>query len=150
MQVALSLSLSLSVCVCGVSWHTHASGSPGKGGNSGGFPPLESRVLFPVLTMCTSLASLTLYAAVLATSAQRGSSPAPTRLRVEGLLQDAAIISEDTPSFAFVPPPMPSGSYNVSQKLYHIVVKSVADSTTSGAVFWDSGPVQSQATTVLV
>ena len=61
----------------------------------------------------------------------------PSNLRVEGLLQDVAVISEPHPLLQFVPPAMPAVARGVVQTAARIVVSSAA----TGEVVWDSGEV---------
>ena len=71
------------------------------------------------------------------------SSSAPVHLRVEGLLEPVAVISEALPRFSFLhaddDAAAAGGGFGITQASYHIVV---ADADT-GASMWDSGDVES-------
>ena len=70
------------------------------------------------------------------------SSSAPVHLRVEGLLEPVAVISEALPRFSFLhadDDAAAGGGFGITQASYHIVV---ADADT-GALMWDSGDVES-------
>ena len=69
---------------------------------------------------------------------------APQHLRVEGLLEDVAVISEPAPRFSFVHPPVPDGNFGIRQVLYRITVSKVDDDKTT----WGSGSVESEDTVV--
>jgi alpha-L-rhamnosidase len=89
------------------------------------------------------------------TTAQAASPSAPVHLRVEGLLEEVAVISEPLPRFSFVHGELATPSFGVTQASYHITVAD-ADATTAGghadadataatatAPLWDSGDVTS-------
>jgi alpha-L-rhamnosidase len=65
--------------------------------------------------------------------------PAPENLRVEGLLEPVAIISEWSPRFSFLHGDIVAAGFGVTQASYRI---TVAD-TDSGTPLWDSGDVKS-------
>ena len=69
---------------------------------------------------------------------------APEHLRVEGLLESVAVISEPLPRFSFLHGELADGggSFGVTQASYHITVAD-ADAVGADAVVWDSGDVQS-------
>ena len=78
---------------------------------------------------------------------------APSNLRVEGLKQEVAFLSESRPLFSFVPPPLPAGAYGTTQQSYRITVSEASGPTGHGAVaapLWDSGDIASQKTLALV
>ena len=56
-----------------------------------------------VLTLSLGSACLLIAASA---AAQIG---APSNLRIEGMLEDVAVVSEANPMFSFVPPPLPVG-----------------------------------------
>ena len=70
------------------------------------------------------------------------SMPAPEHLRVEGLLESVAVISEPLPRFSFLHGELASGgSFGVTQTSYHIKVTET-DATAADVIVWDSGDVQ--------
>ena len=71
--------------------------------------------------------------------------PAPRHLRVEGLEQAAAIISEPLPRFSFLHS-LPSSARNTTQLSYRITVSE----RDGGRRLWDSGDVQSSACSQVV
>jgi hypothetical protein len=74
-------------------------------------------------------------------------------LRVEGLKEEVAVLSESTPLFSFVPPSAPAGVFGFTQQSYRITVSKASGPTgheTVGAPLWDSGDVASQKTLALV
>jgi hypothetical protein len=84
---------------------------------------------------------------------------APGNLRVEGLKEEVAVLSENTPLFSFVPPDVPAGLFGTTQQSYRITVSIIhpitglSDPTgheAVGAPLWDSGDVASQKTLALV
>ena len=94
--------------------------------------------------LCSSRRSLrVLSALVLALGGFRGHTaqvPPPVYLRVEGLLEDVAVISEPYPRFSFVHgDAVATTDFGVTQASYHIVVVDAGTST----VLWDSGEVVS-------
>ena len=66
-------------------------------------------------------------------------SLAPFHLRVEGLLEAVAVISEPTPRFSFLHGPGASPSFGVTQASYRITVAKFD----TEKVMWDSGAVLS-------
>ena len=65
--------------------------------------------------------------------------PAPEHLRVEGLLEPVAVISEPLPRFSFLHGEAAAAGFGVTQTSYRI---RVADAD-SGTPLWDSGDVKS-------
>ena len=93
--------------------------------------------LFPLLGMLLAAAA----ALVAATSA---APPAPVHLRVEGLRESVAVISEANPRFSFIHGDLAGPSFGVTQASYRITVADAdADADETGATLWDSGNVKS-------
>ena len=70
---------------------------------------------------------------------------APQHLRVEGLDAAVAVLSEPTPRFSFVHPPVPDGKFGIRQASYRITVSKLGGTLP----LWDSGPVASADTAVI-
>lgn len=70
--------------------------------------------------------------------------PPPTDLRIEGLLEREAVISNPNPRFTFTVPPLPTGVFGVTLASVRVVVTS-----TAGAVVWNSGSVATQSPALL-
>ena len=68
---------------------------------------------------------------------------APVHLRVEGLLEDVAVISEAEPRFSFVHSAEKPTKHGVTQASYRITVKEHGGKTAA----WDSGDVKSPNST---
>jgi alpha-L-rhamnosidase len=87
-----------------------------------------------------------LFVAALSSSAEQ--LAAPQHLRIEGLDEAVAILSEPAPRFSFVHPPVPDGNFGLKQASYRISVSMLVDDSTTSPV-WDSGEVSSAATVVV-
>eukprot|EP00039_Didymoeca_costata_P030726 m.31059 g.31059 ORF g.31059 m.31059 type:complete len:1152 (-) comp8275_c0_seq1:33-3488(-) len=70
-----------------------------------------------------------------------GMLPPPSRLRIEGLLEGVAVISESIPRFSFMHGPVPSGMHGMTQASYRITVSKYASGNPKP--LWDSGDVNS-------
>lgn len=71
-----------------------------------------------------------------------GTAPVPSHLRVEGLLEPAAVISEPFPRFSFLHGDRADGGgFGITQASYRITV--AAADRGEGQPLWDSGTVQS-------
>lgn len=75
---------------------------------------------------------------------------APSNLRVEGLTQEVAVLSESRPLFSFVPPPLPAGAFGYFCESYRITVSASSPTGAVAATLWDSGDIASQKTLALV
>ena len=70
----------------------------------------------------------------------------PSNLRIEGLLEDVAVISEPNPKFNFVPSVVHNASARgVTQSALQVKVTSTA----TGAEYWDSGKVATDSTSLI-
>ena len=80
---------------------------------------------------------------VAVTSISSAALPAPFHLRVEGLLEAVAVISEPSPRFSFLHgADLAPQSFGVTQASYRITV-AAADDTAAAKEVWDSGYVNS-------
>ena len=82
-----------------------------------------------------------LLAAAALLTASSAAAPAPVHLRVEGLLESVAVISEASPRFSFVHGDLATTSFGVTQASYHITVRSTAARPRPGTPacsFWNS------------
>ena len=67
----------------------------------------------------------------------------PLHLRVEGLLEAVAVISEPTPRFSFLHGKLAFPSFGVTQASYRITVVATDATTADAKIVWDSGDVKS-------
>jgi len=82
-----------------------------------------------------------------AATASGGVLGPPQRLRVEGLLAPVAVLSEATPRFSFVHPPVAAGFHGTTQSTYRITVAALLPNGSVDTPAWDSGEVVSSACT---
>ena len=82
-----------------------------------------------------------LLAAAVASTASAAPA-APVHLRVEGLLEAVAVISEPNPRFSFLHGDQPKAAFGLTQASYRITVADT-DAAAGGAALWDSGEVKS-------
>ena len=83
---------------------------------------------------------MALLVAIACTKASCSDLGSPSRLRVENLFPEVAVLSERRPRFSFVPPAAPAGAFNTLQSSYRITVSNGKTNV------WDSGDVASDAT----
>jgi hypothetical protein len=117
-------------------------------------------LLLPLLLATTAgSAAAAPTAATLTTAHAAAALPAPVHLRVEGLLEEVAVISEALPRFSFLHGDVGAGSFGTTQASYRITVvgsdpggtatQAVA-AATAAAPLWDSGDVKSTNCSQLV
>lgn len=109
--------------------------------------PAAARSRGAPTTMSQLSALLILSTTVVAVTATAlpSAAPVPYHLRVEGLLEEVAVISEPTPRFSFLHGDLATPGHGVTQASYRITVADADATVAVGSVplVWDSGEVKS-------